>query len=122
MDLHQLSFGKIILLGDDLAEVIVDEGVEMDIEMVEEYHDWILNNLTAPCMLLINKINSYSYTFEAQRNLATPKEIKAMAVVSYTRISKKATKALSSLPRDVKWNIKIFGNREDALAWLNSQR
>ncbi len=32
--MHQLSLGKIIILSDDLAEVIVDEGVEMDLKMV----------------------------------------------------------------------------------------
>ena len=55
MDLHELSFGKMIVLSDDLAEVIVDEGVEMDLQMVDEYHEWILEHLDSPCMLLINK-------------------------------------------------------------------
>jgi len=54
----------------------------MTLDMVEEYHAFLLAHLVSPFSLLINKINSYSYNFDAQINLATLKEIKAMAVVA----------------------------------------
>ena len=122
MDLHELPFAKIIILRDDIAEVMINDGVQMDVEMVEQYHDFLLSHLRAPFSLLINKVNSYTYDFHAQENLATLKEINAMAVVAYNRVTKIITETLASFPRDVKWNLKIFSNRDEALAWLLSQQ
>ncbi|MDD2916194.1 MAG: hypothetical protein PHP70_12850 [Gallionella sp.] len=122
MDLHELRFGKIILLSSNTAEVIINDGVEMNEAMVNEYHEFLIAHLHAPFSLLINKINSYSYDFAAQASLATIKEIKAMAVVSYSRISVQATESLAAFPREVDWNINIFSNREAALQWLESEQ
>jgi len=122
MDLHELPFAKIIILRYDIAEVMISDGVKMDKEMVEQYHDFLLSNLRAPFSLLINKVNSYTYDFEAQEKLATLKEINAMAVVAYNRVTKITTETLASFPRDVKWNLSIFSNRDEALVWLLSQQ
>ena len=118
MTLRQLPFAKIILLRDDIAEVIINESVEMDLDMVDAYHSFLLANLKAPFSLLINKINPYSYTYEAQKKLGTLEEIKAMAVVAYRRSTKTSTEALAAMPRSLAWNLRIHSNREDALEWL----
>ena len=122
MNLYELPFAKIIILRDDIAEVMIDEGVIMDTAMVEQYHDFLLSHLRAPFSLLVNKVNAYSYDFDAQEKLATLKEINAMAVIAYNRITKIATENLASFPRDVKWNLRIFSNREEAMAWLLSEQ
>ena len=122
MDLHELPFAKIIILRDDIAEVMINDGVRMNEEMVERYHDFLLSHLRAPFSLLVNKINSYTYDFHAQEKLATLKEINAMAVVAYNRVTKITTETLASYPRDVKWNLEIFSNRDEALAWLLSEQ
>lgn len=118
MDLYELSFAKIIILNDNVAEVMINEGVEMDEAMVKQYHDFLQSHLQPPIYLLINKINSYTYNFQAQMNLATIKEINAMAVVAYNRVTEISTKTLASYPRSDSWNIKIFSNRNEALDWL----
>ena len=118
MKLHELPFAKIIILEDNLAEVVIDEGVIMNVEMVTQYHDFLLSHLRVPFSLLINKLNSYTYDLDAQIKLATLKEIEAMAVVAYTRITELTTDALASQPRKVEWNLKIFNNRDEALTWL----
>lgn len=118
MDLHELPFAKIIILREDIAEVMIDEGVQMNKEMVEQYHDFLLSHLRAPFSLLINKVNSYTYDFYAQEKLGTLKEINAMAVVAYNRVTRLTTETLASYPRDVEWNLRIFPNRDEALAWL----
>jgi len=122
MDLHELPFAKIIILSEDIAEVIINDGVEMNTDMVDQYHDFLLSHLHAPFALLVNKVNSYSYNFEAQQNLATLKEINAMAVVSYNRSTTLATKNLAAFPRNEKWNISIFSSRDEALSWLVSEQ
>lgn len=118
MDLHELPFAKIIILQDDIAEVMINEGVEMDDNMVNDYHDFLLSHLHAPFSLLINKINSYTYNFNAQINLATLKEINVMAVVAYNRITRVTTETLATYPRSKRWNLKVFTNRDEALNWL----
>ena len=122
MSFHELSFAKIILLEENIAEVIINEGIEIDNKMVTEYHDFLLRHLSAPFYLLINKINSYTYTFDAQIKIASLPQIKAMAVISYNRITEIATRDLASIPRDNEWNIQIFPDRDTALQWLLSQQ
>ena len=122
MDLYELPFAKIIILQDDIAEVIINDGVEMDTHMVQQYHDFLISHLRPRFSLLINKINSYTYDFNSQKDLATLKEINAMAVVIYNHTAEAYTKSLASLSRDVEWNIKIFSGRDDALAWLVSEQ
>ena len=96
MELHELPYAKIIILQEDIAEVIIDEEVVMDVQMVEHYHDFLLSHLSPPFSLLINKVNSYTYDFNAQLKLATLGEINAMAVVAYNRITEIATDSLAS--------------------------
>jgi hypothetical protein len=122
MDLHELSFARIILLREDIAEVMINDGVIMDVEMVDQFHDFLLSHLRAPFSLLVNKINSYTYDFPAQQKLGTPKEINAIAVVAYNRVAKISTQSLASFPRDSEWNLEIFSNRDGALAWLMSEQ
>jgi len=122
MDLHELPFAKVIILQGDLAEVLINDGVVMNTEMVEQYHDFLLSHLRAPFSLLINKVNSYTYDFDAQEKLATLEQINAMAVVAYNRITKISTESLASIPRDEKWNLSIFSDRDTALGWLLSEQ
>lgn len=118
--LHELPFAKIIILREDIAEVIINEGIDMDITMVEHYHQFLLSHLKSPFSLLVNKINSYSYTSDAVTKLATLEEINVMAIVSYTRATTVATEVLG-LVHGNDWNMKIFDDRAEALAWLESK-
>jgi len=123
VDLYELPFAKIIIIREDIAEVIINEGVEMDAIMVEQYHDFLLSHLKHPFSLLVNKVNSYTYDFNAQLNIATLKEINAMAVVAYTRMTETATKSLAALiKRDIEWNLEIFSTRDKAITWLLSEQ
>lgn len=122
MTLYLLPFAKITLIREDLAEVVINEGVEINMEMLNQYHDFLLNHLRPPFSLLINKINTYSYTFDAQAKLATLKEINAIGVVAYNRVTLMALDSLASFPREVKWNMKAFTNYDDALSWVMAEQ
>lgn len=122
MELHKLDFAKIIILREDIAEIIINEGVEMSVEMVEEYHNFLLSHLHAPFSLLVNKINAYTYDFDAQKQLGTLKEINVMAVVAYKLVTEISTETVAAFPREVKWNLKIFSNRDEALAWVEFEQ
>lgn len=122
MELHRLSFCNVIKLSDDLAEFVVDEGVEFDLPRVDEYHTWINTHLESPYLVLVHKLNSYTYNFAAQRKLGTLPGLKAVAFVVYSNISQLATQVMLSMPRDSNWIHRIFDNRDDALRWLETQR
>ena len=63
MPYMDLPFATIIKLREDIAEVIINEGVEMNLDMVNQYHEYLLLHFKAPFSLLINKVNSYTYNF-----------------------------------------------------------
>ena len=118
---YRLSFGQIIKLQDNLAEIIVDSDVEFNMAMIAEYHSWLLDHLNAPFALLVNKKNPYTYTFDAQMNIANLPEIKAMAVVAYSKVTEESTNVLIDMPRKSKWNIRIFDERDLAMNWLQAE-
>lgn len=118
---YRLSFATIVIFKKNLAEVIVDDGIEINEIMVDEYHDFLLTNLDAPFSLLINKKNSYSYTFNALKVIAHLDEIQAMAVVSNTSGALMSTQTLINVNGNVFKNIKLFDEREEALYWLEEQ-
>ena len=67
MALYMLPFAKIIILGNNIAEVMVHEGVELNETMVNQFHDFLLTQLSSPFSLLISKVNSYTYDFDGQK-------------------------------------------------------
>ena len=112
MDLYELPFAKIIILGKNLAEVIIHEGVELNETMVDQFHEFLLTHLPSPFSLLINKVNAYTYDFEGQKKLGALKEIDAIAVIAYSRLTRLSTASVASFPRAIQWNVKIFSNRD----------
>ena len=116
-----LSFCVINHLDNDVCEVIVNEGVEMDDAMVDEYHAYLENYYNRPFGLLVNKENNYTYSFSAQQRVADLANIKAIAVLAYRRSTEIATQALHNFKREHEWNLKIFFDRMEALEWLDSQ-
>jgi len=118
MQKHDLSFGVIIIHYQNLAELIVNPGVEMDLEMVGEYHEFLLTKMQHPLSILINKLYPYTYTFEAQQHLGTLTQINSVAILVYGSITKKSTECLISIPRSIPWSVKIFTERSQALDWL----
>jgi len=114
----KLSFGVIHMISDTIAEVIVDEGTEITEAMVNEYHESLIANFKAPFSVLVNKLHSYSYTFEAQKLIGTLPEINRLAIVDRTDLQELATKVIASMHQDGTWNMKQFSNRDRALKWL----
>ncbi len=118
MKTYKLSFGCITILKSNIAEVIIDEGILMDLKMVDAYHSFLIAKLEAPFLLLINKKHAYTYTFEAQKAIMNIPLVKAMAVVTDVYFSKLATDVLININRGSEWNIKTFDRHEEALKWL----
>lgn len=117
--IHKLSFCIVSKLSNCCAEFVVNKGVEVNLDMVFEYHDWLLKNLQPPMYILLNKMFPCTYSFEAQVQLASLQEVRAMAVVAYDKASRSTTQIMQTVPREGDWLIEVFDDREAALSWLN---
>ena len=58
---YRLSFCTINICADNIAEVIIDENIEVSIEMVEEHDEFLCSIFKGSFGVLVNKINTYSY-------------------------------------------------------------
>lgn len=118
MELHEISFGKVIVLDADIAEVIVDEGVDIDITMVEEIHKCFLSIFTHSFSLLINKSNSYSTQLDALIHFGTLEAIDKIAIFAPNKMAKMSADFSADIPSSATLNIQVFTGRDDALTWL----
>lgn len=121
MNTYKMSFGKVVILQNNLAEIIVNDGIEFNEETVGELHDFILNNFKSPVGLLINKKHSYSYTFNAQKTIVHLDEIKSIAVLAKTSGAVMSTETLINVNGNIYRNIKLFQDRDAALVWLHKE-
>ncbi len=120
--LHELPFAKLVIIRDDIVEVMINEGVELNLDMVNQYHEFLLSHLKAPFSIIVNRIHSYTYDFEAQLSISSLPEIHAIAAVVYSRVARFSMESMASIPREKTLHSQFFNNKEDALIWAISQQ
>ena len=122
---HRLSFGYFNVLSDKIVEVVVDEGVEMALEMVEECHAFIQLQFKEDFGMLINQVNNYKYSYEAKLSIASYEHLKAIAFVYYSKEGKDTTENLYKLRTLDEWNYHAFSGLElgwqQAYDWLEKE-
>jgi len=125
MHKHRLSFADINIISDSISEVIIDEGIEVSIEMIEEHDNFLTCIFKGDYGVLINKINDYSYSAEAQFIMGSSENIIAIAAVNYNEQGRKSSKAISNKRIIDQLNIRTFAGLElgwqDAFAWLKQE-
>jgi len=113
------------MLDENIAEIIVNKSVEISIEMVEEYDEFLLTHFSSDFGLLINKINDYNYSFEAKLSIASNEHLKVMAVVNYSNESEELTQKIKNLRAVDDWNLKNFSGLDlgwqQAYDWLKEE-
>lgn len=122
MSTHRLSFARIILHREDIAEVVVDEGAELTVPMVAELHGFWLTNLEHPFSVIINRANSYGIETDAIPLLGSLEQLNAIAVVAREDTKRTTVEILSSYPREYPWNHQIFSTMKAAVAWVTAQQ
>ena len=120
MTTHSLPFVQIIILQEDIAEVIVNEGVELNLEALTEINEILISNLKSPYSLLINKRNHYSLSLEVQQQLSTLKKVNARAVVVYDLLSEANASMITVFAKGKTQKHQVFQDRESALEWLQT--
>jgi hypothetical protein len=112
---HKLSFCTVNMLSDAVAEVIVNSGLEISLEMAEELEAFFNEHFTQPFGVLINKINHYHYAFEAKLSIGSHEHLKAIAVVNYSDKSEKVTDDIANVRKIDGWNLQSFSGLD--LGW-----
>lgn len=118
MDWYKLSFAKVGIIHSNLAEIIVDEGVDIDLVMVDEIHRYLLSIFTHSFSLLINKSNAYSTQLDALIKFGALKAIDKIAVYAPNKLAKLSADFSATIPSSAQLNIQVFTQRTDALNWL----
>ncbi|OUS23178.1 hypothetical protein A9Q98_16085 [Thalassotalea sp. 42_200_T64] len=122
---YYLSFGGINIIGESIAEVIIEKGVVMTLEMCEEYDAFLLDHFLQPFGLLVNKLHNYSYTYEAKLHVASLENVKAIAVITYNQEAKKEIENIVKHRVQDNLNVKEFSGlqlgRDEGIKWLENE-
>lgn len=122
---HRLSFGYFTLLAENIVEVIIDDDIELSLEMVEECDQFFKAHIFGEFGMLINRINEYSYSYEARLSIGSYQGLKAIAFVYYTDECKKLVEGLNAARAYDNWNSQLFSGLElgwqQALTWLEQE-
>lgn len=112
---HRLSFGYFNIIADNILEVVADEGIEFTLEMIGECHQFVEQHFIEDFGMLVNRVNNYTYSFEAKLSIASYENLKAIAFVYYSLDSKKTAESLYQLRSSDAWNFQAFSGLE--LGW-----
>ena len=108
MEFHKFSFGKIGVLRKEIAEIIIDEGTDINIAMVDEIHRYLLSIFTHSFSLLINKTNSYSTQLDALIKFGTLSTINKIAVYTPNKLAKRSADFAADIPTSTELNIQFL--------------
>lgn len=122
---HKLSFATISVLNENIVEIIIDEGVEVSMEMIEECDGFFQQHLTSNFAMLVNKINNYKFSFEAKMSMASQENLSAIAVIVYNNEDKEYVENVMNTRAIDGWNLQIFSGLDlgwqQGLDWLKSE-
>lgn len=122
---HRLSFGYFNILAENILEVIVDDGVELTLEMLEESHQFVDDHFSCEFAMLVNKVNNYSYSYEAQLSLGSYAGLKAIAFVCFSSDDSENIAKLLKMRAIDALNAQLFSGLElgwqQAFSWLQKE-
>lgn len=113
----KLTFCEIKTLDKNTIEVIPKSDIEIGPAEIDEFHEFF-NHFNRSVGVLVNRENSYSYSFYAQNKIATNDKMAAVAILipKLSELSK-AEYIASAIKGSV--DIKVFIDRSEALIWLS---
>ncbi len=119
------SFGQIEFISENIIEIIIKQNIEITLESMDEYENLMSKYVSGNYAVLVNRINRYSFTFEATLCVGSAENLKAAAIISYDNNNEPHTENLKSIRHMDNLNIKEFSGlelgREKAIKWLEDQ-
>ncbi len=121
-DEYRLSFCLLKRLPGRIVEVVPDADIEIDLPMAEELDRTMIAMMGNVFAILVNKVNAYSVTFEAQIKIGVLVEAKATAVVVYNSFGEMGTQQIKAMTEDGgEKKIDIFFDKAQAISWLEEK-
>lgn len=118
---YTLSFGYILRVSENIAELIIDEGTTVTVDMYEEYLEFIHENFAQPYAVLVNSINQFSFSPEVNSKIGAHQALAAIATVTYSEPQQKMIDNYALA--DEKFNLRKFCGfnmgRNNAIQWLD---
>lgn len=122
---HQLDFGRINIINNNIAEIVINKDVDLSIEMMEQCEKIYSECFTGNFGLLVNKINGYRYMYETMLTVGSNTKMKAIAIVNYNNEGLTQSNRIIKLREMDELNIKNFSGLElgwqQAFDWLNKE-
>ena len=122
---HRLSFATVNMIDNCIIELIIDEGIEITMEMLDESDLFIKQYLPKIYGVIVNRVNAYHYTFEAKFAVASQDSLCAIAVISYNNETREDVDDLMRIRKMDDLNLKVFSGLElgwqDAYNWLQAE-
>lgn len=117
---RQLSFCSVLIISPQIVEVILNEGVEITGDMVDEFFMVVGEHMDSEISILLNKVTKYSYRFDALMKLSPSTKIRNIGVVTYDSLAASTSKFMMDRFNTSNKNVQLFKAREEALQWLQS--
>ncbi len=117
---RQLSFCSVLIISPQIVEVILNEGVEITGDMVDEFFMVVGEHMDSEISILLNKVTKYSYRFDALMKLSPSTKIRNIGVVTYDSLAASTSKFMMDRFNTSNKNVQLFKSREEALQWLQS--
>lgn len=109
----------------NILEITPDEGVQISLEMVDECQAFIHRHINSNFAILINQVNDYNYSFEAQLSVGSYENLVALAFVYYTEKGRLMTEQLAARRRHDNWNYQVYSGLnlgwQEAFSWLQGE-
>jgi len=118
---YKLDYCTIQVRDDNILLFEINDGVNIDKEMVAEMTRLADENMTGPFGILSNRIHSYSLSFEAMSALAKYDGLAALAVVVHSAKSRMLIETQNFFISALKKKpIRIFMDVDSADSWLQT--
>ncbi|MGL1956547.1 MAG: hypothetical protein OCD00_04455 [Colwellia sp.] len=122
---YQLDFGQINIINSNIAEITINKNIELSLEMVETTEQFFSDHFNDSFGLLINKINTYSYTYEAKLTMGSHEKLQAIAIVNYHDDGIVQSNRIAQLRQMDKLNFKTFSGLDlgwqEGIDWLKKE-
>ncbi|WP_048693532.1 hypothetical protein [Catenovulum maritimum] len=122
MKTHYCSFGVMLQHDSHLVEFCVNEGIELTDNMVDEAAIILSQHFQYPHISLVNKTNSYTYSYSALKVLNKIFSPVATAIYGDCSSASISINTIKSLPWNKGWLVQCFSDKESAISWLIEQQ
>ncbi len=112
---YRLPVMNVLHYSNNIAELIADADITVSRDDAQQMLDLIGSLEPKVQGVLANRQNSYSFSFEAQLIFREYRGVKALAILTYSRLAYIAAK----LHHAKYYKMRTFMQREEALHWLS---